>query len=85
MEIGHNSGDKSLAAERPKSFIERAERLQADKEAVASDIREVLSEAKSAGYDPKIIRKVMKLRKMDAADRQEEEALTQVYLDAVGY
>lgn len=85
MEIGHNSGDKSLAAERLKSFIERAERLQADKEAVASDIREVLSEAKSAGYDPKIIRKVMKLRKMDAADRQEEEALTQVYLDAVGY
>lgn len=83
--VGHNSGvDKSASAQRLKSFIERCERLQADRENVAADIREVLAEAKAAGYDPKIMRQVMKLRKMDAADRQEQESLLQVYMDAVG-
>lgn len=82
--VGHNSGDKSISAKRLKSFIERIERLIVDKENVAADVREVFAEAKSAGYDPKIMRQVVKLRKLDPADRQEQESLLQVYLDAVG-
>lgn len=83
---GHNSdaNDKGISAQRLKSFIERAERLEADKANVATDIKEVYAEAKALGFDPKIMRKVVKLRKMDAADRQEEESLLQVYWDAVG-
>lgn len=83
--VGHNSAtDKSLSAQALKSFIERAERLQVEKENIATDIREVLSEAKSQGFNVKIIRQVMKLRSMDAADRDEQDALLDIYKDAVG-
>lgn len=82
--IGHNS-KKDASAARLKMFIERIERLINDKENIAVDIREVFSEAKSSGYDPKIMRQVVKLRKMDASDREENESLLQTYLDAVGY
>jgi uncharacterized protein (UPF0335 family) len=84
---GHNSGDtidRGLSAQRLKSFIERIERLEAEQTALGADKREVYSEAKSSGYDPKIMRKVIALRKMDAAERQEQEALMQVYIDAIG-
>lgn len=80
---GHNS--KGISAQRLKSFVERIERLTNDKENVASDIKEAYGESKSSGFDPKIIRKLIKLRKMDASDRQEEESLLQVYVDAVGF
>lgn len=82
---GHNSGDKGISAQRLKSLIERIERLLVDKENIATDVKEVFAEAKSQGYDPKIMRQVVKLRKMDASDRQEQESLLQVYMDAVGY
>lgn len=85
--VGHNSGaqtDKGISAQRLKSFIERIERLVVDKENIATDIKEVFSEAKAAGFDTKIMRQVVKLRKMDKADRQENEELLRVYLDAVG-
>ena len=78
------AGKKEVSAQRLKGFIQRIERLEEEKQALGADIREVYGEAKSTGYDPKIMRKVVKLRGMDAADRQEEEALLQVYLDAVG-
>lgn len=78
------TSDKGISAQRLKSFIERIERLEEEKKAMGADVREVYSEAKSGGFDVKIIRKVIALRKMDAAERQEQEALMQVYIDAIG-
>jgi uncharacterized protein (UPF0335 family) len=77
--------DTGVSAQRLKSFIERIERLEEEKKAMGADIREVYSEAKSAGFDTKIMRKVISLRRLDAADRQEQEALLQVYIDAIGF
>lgn len=69
---------------RLKSFIERAERINVDRENVATDMKELMKEAKGAGFDTKIIRQVIRLRKMPKADRQEQEALISTYLAAVG-
>lgn len=84
--VGHNSGqtEKSASALRLKSFIERIERLEEEQKALAGDKREVYAELKGAGYDPKIVRKVIARRKLDAADLAEQEALMDVYLDAIG-
>ncbi len=79
------AADKGISAQRLKSFIERIERLEGEKKALGADVKEVYGEAKSSGFDPKIMRKVVALRRMDASDRQEQESLLQVYLDAVGY
>lgn len=65
------------------SFMERLERLDEDKTAIADDMKEVFSEAKGEGYDTKIMRKVLKLRKIDKAKRAEEQSLVELYLDAV--
>ena len=73
-----------IAAERLTSFIERIERLEEEKAALGADVREVYSEAKAAGFDAKVIRHVIRLRKMDREKRQEEEALLEVYKHAVG-
>jgi uncharacterized protein (UPF0335 family) len=73
-----------IAADRLKSFIERIERLEEEKAALAADIREVYSEAKAAGFDAKVMRQLVRLRKMDNNDRQEQEALLDVYKHAVG-
>ena len=78
------AADKGVSAQRLKSFIERIERLEEEKKAMGADIREVYSEAKSSGFDTKIMRKVIVLRRMEPADRQEQEALMQVYIDAIG-
>ena len=67
-----------------KSLVERIERLEEDKAAVASDLKEVYAEAKGEGFDTKILRKVVRLRKADAAKRQEEEALLDLYISAIG-
>ena len=67
-----------------KSLIERIERLEEDKAAVATDLKEVYAEAKGEGFDTKIIRKVIRLRKADAAKRSEEEALIELYITAIG-
>ena len=69
---------------RLRSFIERVERLEAEKAELAEDIKEIYGEAKANGYDPKIMRKIVRLRKMDVEKRQEEEALIEVYKLAVG-
>ncbi len=76
--------DKGISAQRLKSFIERIERLEEEKKSMGADIREVYAEAKSSGFDAKIMRKVVALRKLDTAERQEQEALLQVYIDAIG-
>ena len=67
-----------------KSLIERIERLEEDKAVVANDLKEVYAEAKGEGFDTKIIRKVVRLRKADAAKRTEEEALIELYITAIG-
>ena len=74
----------STAQTRLKTIIERIERLEEDKAAVAADIKEVFAEAKGEGFDVKILRKVVRLRKQDKAKRQEEEALLDLYLSAIG-
>ena len=67
-----------------KSVIERIERLEQEKSEVAEQIKEVFAEAKGNGYDVKTLRKVIRLRKQDRAKRQEEEALLDLYLSALG-
>jgi uncharacterized protein (UPF0335 family) len=73
-----------IAADRLKSFIERIERLEEEKTAIAGDIREVYSEAKSTGFETKIMRQLVRLRKMEAHDREEQEQLLELYKRAVG-
>lgn len=73
-----------VAADRLKSFIERIERLEEEKAGLTSDIREVYSEAKAAGFDTKIMRQVVRLRKMDQSDREEQETVLEVYKQALG-
>lgn len=67
-----------------RSIIERAENLEADKAGVMADLKEVFAEAKGNGFDVKIIRKVIRLRKMDRAKRAEEEAVLDLYMSAIG-
>ncbi len=67
-----------------RSFIERIERLEEEKAALSADVREVYAEAKSNGYDPKIMRQVIRIRKLDGNERAEQEALLDTYLAALG-
>ena len=67
-----------------KSLVERIEKLEDERGAIAADIREVFSEAKSGGFDTRIMRQVIRLRKMDKADRAEQDELLDLYMDAVG-
>lgn len=67
-----------------KAFIERLEKLEEERATLGEDIKEVLAEAKSSGFDPKIIKKVLSLRKQDAKKRAEEQAILSVYMDALG-
>jgi uncharacterized protein (UPF0335 family) len=76
--------DPNVSAEQLKLFIERIETLEEEKQGVADAIRDVMAELKMNGYDPKIVRKILRIRKMNSSDRMQEEALLQVYLDALG-
>ncbi len=67
-----------------RALVERIERLEEEKKSIAGDIKEIYAEAKANGFDTKILRKVISLRKKDASERQEEEALLDVYLSALG-
>ena len=83
MEIKQNSSTDQKD-EKLKSFIERIEKLEEEKNNITLDIKEVLSEAKGMGYDPKIMRKILILRKMDIDERLEQEALLDTYRKALG-
>ena len=74
----------STAQSQLKAIIERIERLEEDKASVAADLKEVFAEAKGNGFDTKTLRKVVRWRKQDTAKRQEEEALLDLYLSAIG-
>lgn len=74
----------AAAQGRLRTIVERIERLEEDKQAVMNDIKEVFAEAKGEGYDVKVLRKVVRLRKQDKVKRQEEEAILDLYLSAIG-
>jgi uncharacterized protein (UPF0335 family) len=73
-----------IAAQRLRSLIERIERLEQEKAALAADIREVYAEAKGDGFDVKTMRQIVRLRKLDSSDRAEQEALLDLYKAALG-
>ena len=77
-------GSASISAEKLRSFVDRIERLEQDKAGIADDIKDCYAEAKSLGYDVKILRKVIALRKRKPNERREEEELLEVYLHALG-
>ena len=81
---GHPDVLNATAQGQLKSIIERVERLEQEKSEIAEQIKEVFAEAKGNGFDVKIIRKVVRIRKMDRAKRQEEEAILDLYLAAIG-
>jgi uncharacterized protein (UPF0335 family) len=72
-----------FAKEQLKSFIDRIERLEEERAALSADIKEVYSEAKGTGFDTKIMRQVIRMRKLDKADFQEQEAMLDLYLTAM--
>ena len=80
---GHNSVG-GIAGDRLQSFVERVERLNEEKANIAADIKEVMAEAKSAGFDTKAIRKIIALRKLEPSERQEQAHLLDVYCRALG-
>lgn len=75
---------QTAAAERLRSFIERVERLDEEKQSIAGDIKEVFAEAKGEGYDVKTLKKVIAIRKMDRAAREQAEQLLDLYLSTLG-
>ena len=84
-EVGHNSKRASgVALEQLKSIIARVEKLEEEKAGISADIRDVFAEAKGNGFDVKAIRTILKMRKMDAQEREEEETILDTYLHALG-
>ena len=75
---------QTVAAGQLRAFIERIERLEEDKQAVADDIKDVFAEMKGSGFDVKAVRQIIKLRKQDQAERQEAEAILDLYKAALG-
>jgi len=75
---------KGIAAEQLQSIIHRIENLEESKAEIVADIRDVYTEAKLNGYDPKIIRQIVRLRKLDRAEREEQEAVLALYTHALG-
>jgi uncharacterized protein (UPF0335 family) len=76
--------DSTIAADQLRSFIERIERLEEEKAALSSDIREVYAELKATGFEPKTVREIVRLRKLDSNELQEQEALLDTYKTALG-
>ena len=74
----------NVAADQLRLFIERIERLEEEKKAIADDVKDVYGEAKANGYDPKIMRMVVRLRKMESHTRQEQDAILETYRNAIG-
>lgn len=79
---GHNSGN--ISADRLRSLIERIERLEEERKALGMDIKDIYSEAKSAGFDVKVMRQVIAIRKKEPAEVEEQETLLDVYRNALG-
>jgi uncharacterized protein (UPF0335 family) len=86
QDVPASVGDNShvIVKDQLKAFIERVERLEEEKKATADDIRDVYAEAKSTGFDVRALRTIIKMRKQDANERAEQEAILDVYLHALG-
>ncbi len=82
---GRNSRDEEVASDQIRAFVERIERLEAEKKDIATDIKEVYAEAKGSGFDTKVLRKVVAIRKQDHNERAEFEAILDLYLTALGH
>ena len=76
--------DSGVARDQLRAFIERIERLEEEKKAIADDIKEIYAEAKGNGFDTKVLRQVVKIRKMDQHERAEADAILDLYLHALG-
>ena len=76
--------DTSVARDQLRSIVERIERLEEEKKAIADDIRDVFAEAKGNGFDVKTLRTVVRMRKIEVAERQEQEAMLDLYMSALG-
>jgi uncharacterized protein (UPF0335 family) len=76
--------DTTVAKDQLRSIVERIERLEEEKKAIADDIRDVYGEAKGNGFDTKVLRQVVSLRKKDVSERQEQDAIRDLYLSALG-
>ncbi|MFT8366635.1 MAG: DUF2312 domain-containing protein [Gluconobacter cerinus] len=82
---GHNSAATGgIAADHLRSIIERVERLEEERKALAGDIKDIFSEAKSAGFDVKVIKQIIRLRKQEPAEVEEQETLLDIYRRALG-
>jgi uncharacterized protein (UPF0335 family) len=77
-------GQTTIAREQLRAFIERIERLEEEKKAITDDIREIYAEAKGSGFDATVMRQVVALRKKDSAEREEQEAILDLYKSALG-
>ena len=73
-----------VAAEELRQFVERVERLEEEKKAIADDVKDVFAELKGRGFDTKAVRTILRLRKQDRSERQEEEAILELYMNALG-
>lgn len=86
--LAHNTRnshpDSGVAQGQLRAFVERIERMTEEKKAIADDIKEIYAEAKGNGFDTKTLRKIVAIRKMDHADRLEQEALLDLYMAALG-
>lgn len=78
------SDASAVAQDQLRSFVERIERLEEEKKTIADDIKDVYAEAKGNGFDTKVLRKVISLRKQDANERAEQDAILDLYLQALG-
>ncbi|MFS8368421.1 DUF2312 domain-containing protein [Acetobacter oryzifermentans] len=85
-ELGHNSAANvgGIAADRLRSIIERVERLESERKALSGDIKDIFTEAKSAGFDVKVLRQIIRIRRQDPAEVEEQETLLDVYRRALG-
>jgi uncharacterized protein (UPF0335 family) len=84
QERGEGMGGGHVAADELRLLIERAERLEEEKKGISDDIKDVMAEAKSRGYDAKAIKKIMAIRKKKKEEYQEEEAILETYMQALG-
>ena len=82
--VEYQLADGTVAADQLRLFIERIERLEEEKKGIADDVRDVYAEAKATGYDPKIMRMIVRLRKMETHTRREQDAILETYRAALG-
>ena len=82
--MAYPSNSEPVAQDQLQAFVDRIERMEEEKSAIAADIKEIYAEAKGNGFDTKIIKTIVKIRKVPAAERAEQEALLETYMNALG-